>query len=147
MGIYSNSHPLFLHRGLSEQNDIESCKYKLEVCKDLYNIEEEEYLDKVEEYLDKVDCSDEFFHFMWKVEERWYEHCQEDDYYRLWYWFLRQSIRELKYTIAIKSQELEKSEYGPILFRSEPLRPITTHLVMAKWFDITNDRYHKAAKY
>ena len=133
-------HPLILHKGLSEQNDLESCKYKLEVCEDLLNLKgfNEDYAIQ-DEYFDRVPVFDEFFGFLLEVECRWSEYCQEDEYYRLWFWFLRQSIKELKYTIAVKLQELKKSENGSIQLEfqdwSGSLTLLTTKLVMAKWFD------------
>ena len=100
---------LTLHKNLPEQNDIKSCQYKLKVCEELMVLKGFDDTD-VEEYLAKMDHQDEFFNTMIDAENEFNEDLQRDEYYRLWFWFLKQSIEELKYTIEyFKVQELKKA--------------------------------------
>ena len=100
---------LYLHKNLPEQNNMESCQYKLKVCEDLMNLKGFDDTD-VEEYLDKMDYQDEFFELLIDAENAFDVEFQRDEYYRLWFLFLKQSIKELKYTIEyLKVQELKKA--------------------------------------
>ena len=101
---------LILHKNLPEQNDIKSCQYKLKVCEELMVLKGFDGTD-VEEYLDRMDYQDEFFNLMRDVEHKWCEDLQRDEYYRLWFWFLKQSIKDLKYTIEyLKFQEKKTAD-------------------------------------
>ena len=101
---------LTLHKNLPEQNGINSCQYKLMVCEELMvrkGFDDTE----VKDYLDEMDYQDEFFNLMRDVEHKWCEDLQRDEYYRLWFWFLKQSIKDLKYTIEyLKFQEKKTAD-------------------------------------
>ena len=105
---------LTLHKNLPEQYSINSCQHKLMVCAELMvlkgfdDTEVKDYLDEVKDYLD---YQDEFFNLMRDVEHKWCEDLERDEYYRLWFWFLKQSIKDLKYTIEyLKFQEKKTAD-------------------------------------
>ena len=96
---------LTLHKNLPEQNGINSCQYKLMVCEELMVLKGFDDTE-VKDYIDEMDGHDEFFDLMRDVEHKWCEDLQRDEYYRLWFRFLKQSIKDLKYTIEyLKFQE------------------------------------------
>ena len=63
-------HQLILHKDLYDQNDMESCQYKLKVCRDLMNLRGFEDPAIKDDYLDRLDDRDDFFAFMIETEHR-----------------------------------------------------------------------------